>query len=296
MSTQPYAVTSSLPLRTRILRYPLTLAVLGILATIVPMFVTLGLTELVPKALRVGWPMLLSAGFAVAGYRLYVMHLERRPLTELALDGAGRELLYGLGTGALLVVATTSVLLASGAFAVTGTGDPSALLKPLPEQVMVACFEEIVFRAIIFGLLQKSWGTKTALIVSTVIFVVSHMPNEGFSALGALMTAAAALALAGAYLVTNRLWLPIGLHFAWNFLNDAVFAVPVSGHPARGWLQVATSGPEWLSGGAYGVEGSVVTGITWSIAAVVLLVIAHRSSHWMPNRTVTLGAEARLGH
>lgn len=296
MSTQPYVVTSSVPLRTRILRYPLTLAILALLATLVPMFVTLGLTELVPKALRIGWPMLLAAAFAVAGYRMYVTHLERRPLSELAMDGAGRELLHGLGIGTLLVVATSSVLLAVGAFAVTGTADPIVLIKPLPEQVMVACFEEIVFRAIVFGLLQKSWGTKIALVISTVIFVVSHMPNEGFSALGALMTAAASLALTGAYLATNRLWLPIGIHFAWNFLNDAVFAVPVSGHPARGWVQVTTSGPEWLSGGAYGVEGSVVTGITWTIAAMVLLVIAHRRGHWMPSRSVTAGTEAALGH
>ncbi|MBD8542136.1 MAG: type II CAAX endopeptidase family protein [Massilia sp.] len=280
MSTQQYAVPSALPLRTRILRYPLILAIVGILATIAPMFVTLGLTEIVPKPLRLGWPMLLSAAVAVAGYRWFVMRLERRPVTELALAGAGRELWRGLGIGVLLVVATYSVLLASGAFIITGAVAPGVLLKPFPEQVMVAIFEEIVFRAIVFGMLQKFWGTKIALGVSTVIFVVAHMPNGGFNVLGAAMTAVASLALSGAYLLSGRLWLPIGLHFAWNFLCDAVFAVSVSGHPARGWLQVSTSGPAWLSGGDYGVEGSIVTGITWSMAAIALLAIAYRRGHW----------------
>ena len=280
MSTQQYAVPSAMPLRTRILHYPLILAIVGILATIVPMFVTLGLSELVPKPLRLGWPMLLSAAVAVAGYRWFVMRLERRPITELALAGAGRELWGGLGIGALLVVATYSVLLASGAFTITGAAATGVLLKPFPEQVMVAVFEEIVFRAIVFGMLQKFWGTKIALGVSTVIFVVAHMPNEGFSVLGAAMTAAASLALSGAYLLSGRLWLPISMHFAWNYFSDAVFAVPVSGHPARGWLQVATSGPAWLSGGTYGIEGSIVTGITWSMAAIALLTIAHRRGHW----------------
>jgi membrane protease YdiL (CAAX protease family) len=280
MSTQQYAVPSAIPLRTRILRYPLILAIVGILATIVPMFVTLGLSELVPKPLRLGWPMLLSAAVAVAGYRWFVMRLERRPITELALAGAGRELWGGLGIGALLVVATYSVLLASGAFTITGAAATGVLLKPFPEQVMVAVFEEIVFRAIVFGMLQKFWGTKIALGVSTVIFVVAHMPNEGFSVLGAAMTAAASLALSGAYLLSGRLWLPISMHFAWNYFSDAVFAVPVSGHLARGWLQVATSGPAWLSGGTYGIEGSIVTGITWSMAAIALLTIAHRRGHW----------------
>jgi len=280
MSTQQYAVPSAIPLRTRILRYPLILAIVGILATIVPMFVTLGLSELVPKPLRLGWPMLLSAAVAVAGYRWFVMRLERRPITELALAGAGRELWGGLGIGALLVVATYSVLLASGAFTITGAAATGVLLKPFPEQVMVAVFEEIVFRAIVFGMLQKFWGTKIALGVSTVIFVAAHMPNEGFSVLGAAMTAAASLALSGAYLLSGRLWLPISMHFAWNYFSDAVFAVPVSGHLARGWLQVATSGPAWLSGGTYGIEGSIVTGITWSMAAIALLTIAHRRGHW----------------
>ena len=280
MNTQQYAVPSAIPLRTRILRYPLILAIVGILATIVPMFVTLGLSELVPKPLRLGWPMLLSAAVAVAGYRWFVMRLERRPITELALAGAGRELWGGLGIGALLVVATYSVLLASGAFTITGAAATGVLLKPFPEQVMVAVFEEIVFRAIVFGMLQKFWGTKIALGVSTVIFVAAHMPNEGFSVLGAAMTAAASLALSGAYLLSGRLWLPISMHFAWNYFSDAVFAVPVSGHLARGWLQVATSGPAWLSGGTYGIEGSIVTGITWSMAAIALLTIAHRRGHW----------------
>lgn len=63
------------------------------------------------------------------------------------------------------------------------------------------------------------------------------------------MTGIAALAPSGAYLLTRRLWLPIGLHFAWNYLLAAVISVPVSGHAARGWVQVRVSGPEWLSGG-----------------------------------------------
>ena len=50
----------------------------------------------------------------------------------------------------------------------------------------------------------------------------------------------------------------MGMHFAWNYLFDALMSVPVSGHAARGWIQVVPAGPEWLSGGAYGVEGSVV--------------------------------------
>lgn len=282
MTTLQFAASPALPLRARLLAHPLVRALLGMLSVIVPFIAVLRLSELVPKGARTGWPMLLAALACVAGYRLYVKYVERRAVTELSLAGAGRELQQGLGAGALLVVATSVVLLAAGAFLVTGTAHWSVLFKPLPEQVMVAFFEELLFRAVLFRLLEKSWGTTTGLVVSTLLFAVAHVPNESFSVLGALLTVVAGVTLAGAYLVTRRLWLPIGLHFAWNYLFDAVFAIPVSGHPARGWLQVTTSGPEWLSGGAYGVEGSVVTGVAWTIAAIALLVIARQRGQWLP--------------
>jgi hypothetical protein len=53
------------------------------------------------------------------------------------------------------------------------------------------------------------------------------------------------------------LWLPIGIHFAWNFVQGAIFGVAVSGNEARGLLQSTLNGPALLSGGAFGAEGSI---------------------------------------
>jgi membrane protease YdiL (CAAX protease family) len=280
MSTALISVPSP-RLRDRILAHPLTRAVLALLCVLVPMAVVLGLSELVPKPLRTGWQLPLAACAIVAGYSLYVRKVERRPVAELALQGAWRELGSGFGIGALLVVLCTVIMFASGVYAYTGMAQPGVLLKPLPEQVMVAFFEEILFRAIVFRLLEKSWGTSIAMVVSTLLFILAHLPNEGFSVLSAVITGVASAALAGAWLVTRRLWLPIGMHFAWNYLFDAFLSVPVSGHPARGWVQIQASGPEWLSGGAYGIEGSVVTLLAWGAATIVLLTVARRRGHWL---------------
>lgn len=267
--------------RERFLAHPLVRTVLALLCVLVPMATVLGLSELVPKPLRAGWQLPLAACAIVAGYSLYVRKVERRQVAELSLPGAGRELGKGLGLGALLVVACTLIMFAANVYTFTGLAQPGVLLKPLPEQVMVAFFEEILFRAIVFRLLEKSWGTTIALAVSTLVFILAHLPNEGFSVLAAVITGIASAALAGAWLVTRRLWLPIGMHFAWNYLFDAFLSVPVSGHPARGWVQVQASGPEWLSGGAYGIEGSVVTLVVWGIAALALTTVARRRGHWL---------------
>ncbi|HEX8606126.1 MAG TPA: CPBP family intramembrane glutamic endopeptidase, partial [Pseudoduganella sp.] len=200
--------------------------------------------------------------------------------TELSLAGAKGELGAGLGIGALLMVTCSVLLLAGGIYTYTGMAPPIALLKPLPEQVFVAFMEELLFRAVLFRLLEKSWGTSFALAVSTLLFVAAHLPSEHISLLGMLATAVASAALSAGYIATRRLWVPVGMHFAWNYLFDAVFSIPVSGHPADGWIQVTASGPEWLSGGGYGVEGSVVAVLAWGGAAVILLAAARRRGQW----------------
>jgi membrane protease YdiL (CAAX protease family) len=281
MTTLQATDPSPVPLRTRILGRPFVRALLAILSVMVPMAATMALSQLLPKPIREPVALLFAAAAMVAGYRLYVRKIEKRDLAELATSFAVAELRVGLGLGTLLVVAVTVVLLACGAYAVTGTVAWTALVKPVPEQVMVAFMEEILFRAISYRLLERSWGTKVALVVSTMVFVLAHLSNEHFSLVAALATAAASLALSGAYLVHRRLWLPIGMHFAWNYLYAGVFAVPVSGHTVSGWIQVAASGPEWLSGGGYGAEGSVIALLAWAIVAAMLLRTTRQRGLWV---------------
>ncbi|WP_338766740.1 CPBP family intramembrane glutamic endopeptidase [Massilia sp. METH4] len=280
MNTASLSAPSRPSLGARLLANGFVRTLLGILSVLLPMFLVLGLSELVPKPYRTGWPLLLAACAIVAGYRLYVRKIEKREVSELTLAGAGRELGAGLGLGALLMVGCSVPLLAGGIYTYTGTEHWSALFKPFPEQVFVAFMEEILFRAVLYRLLEKAWGTTAALVVSTLLFVAAHLPSEHISVLGMLATAAASAALSAGYLATRRLWVPVGMHFAWNYLFDAVFSIPVSGHAAHGWIQVTASGPEWLSGGAYGIEGSIVTVLAWGAAAVVLLRAARRKGQW----------------
>ena len=68
------------------------------------------------------------------------------------------------------------------------------------------------------------------------------------------------------------------MHFAWNYLFSAVLSLSVSGHEANGWLGGALNGPEWLSGGAYGIEASAMALLVWAAAGVLLLRLAHPSA------------------
>jgi hypothetical protein len=126
---------------------------------------------------------------------------------------------------------------------------------------------------------ERSLGSWGALVLSSVLFALAHLPNEHVTALAVANTALAGLMFGAAFLATRRLWLAIGMHFAWNFLSDGVFALPTSGNPGRGYLQGQLSGPEWLSGGAYGLEASALSFGALALASAFLLRHAIRAGH-----------------
>lgn len=260
-------------------RFSMVRIVLGTLAVALPVALTLILVQqLVDKPMRAYWQQALAAVLCVLGYWLYVRKVERAAMDAFAggAEGAMRGLGAGLLLGGALFVTVIGILAASGAYHVTGYNAWTVLLKPVTELVLVALIEEILFRAVLQRNLERSLGSWAAIAISSLVFGLAHLPNANvtFAAIG--VTVVAGVLFAAAYLVTRRLWLPLGMHFAWNYLSDAVFSIPTSGHPAKGILQGQTSGAQWLSGGAYGVEASLVTLVVLSIASVVLLAAARR--------------------
>ena len=264
-------------------RFTLVRILLALLAVCVPVALVLVLSNQIPdKALRAYWPPLLAALAGYGGYLFYLRRIEGRDALELRGPGSAREFGAGAAFGALMFLAALGMLAAAGVYGFTGTGDPAVLLKSATEMVFVALVEEILFRGVLFRLPERALGTRLALVVSAAILALAHLPNAGVTALAVANTALAGLLFAAAYLVTRRLWLPIGMHFAWNFVSDGLFSLPTSGHPARGLLQGRLAGPEWLTGGAYGLEASVVTFVVMGAASVVLLRRAARAGHFLP--------------
>jgi membrane protease YdiL (CAAX protease family) len=266
----------------RLLRHPVARMLAASLAIVLALASSFALSEaLLPKGTRIAWPNGIAALACGLGYWAYVKGVERRAVTELSGTGAGAEGALGASLGALLGLLTLAPLWGLGLYRVVGRGDAFPLVGQVPEMLLVAVFEELLIRGVIFRIAEQAWGSRRALLLSTLLFVAAHLPGE-ISLMGMLVTAAASLAFTAAYQVSRRLWLPIGMHFAWNYLFAAVFAVPVSGHASTGWLIGSMSGPEWLSGGAYGVEASAMALLVWTVAAALLLRSARTRGRFMP--------------
>jgi membrane protease YdiL (CAAX protease family) len=268
------------------MRFPLLRLPLALLF-IVPVFI--GQAAVWGLAKRFGKvPVaLLSVAIACllgwAAYALYTHWVEKRPADELRGPGALKELGAGLAFGAVLFSSVVAVLAVLGIYRITGLrSDPSVMLIPLCVSLAAAAIEEILMRGVVFRLLEASLGTWIALAVSAALFGAGHIGNPNASLLAAVAIAIeAGVLLAAAYLLTRRLWFAIGIHAAWNFTQSGIYGLPTSGIPMNGIFVSSVSGPDWLTGGAFGVEASAVAFVLASAAGVVLLVIAGRRGRFV---------------
>lgn len=192
-------------------------------------------------------------------FTLYTRAIERRAVAELSARHAPRELIAGFIAGTLCMAVVFGVLMACGSYHVTGMTATSVLWISLASSLVSGVFEELLFRGVLFRLIEDSWGSYAALAISSLFFGAAHLfnPNATWLSAAAIVIEAGVF-LGAAYMLTRRLWLPIGIHAGWNFTEGGVFGVAESGSAPHGWLQSTTSGPAWLSGGDFGPEASVV--------------------------------------
>ena len=241
-----------------------------------------GLSSISARRFHIVWPDLCGALAAIAAYALYVRWVERRSVTELSSRRALPELGVGLLVGAGMVFAVVGTLASIGAYQLLGMNIPGAEVGAgLAEMVFVGVFEELLSRAIVFRLVERSLGTAAALGVSSLLFGLAHVPGDTAGALSAAIAVVAGVFFGAAFLLTRRLWLCIGLHVGWNFTLGYVFAMPVSGHPGKGFVVGVLSGPAWVTGGAYGLEASVFTLVVLLIVGAWLLRGVARKGHWV---------------
>jgi len=268
----------------RVLTFPLVRILLAFLFVAIPFAVVstpinLFVTDKPLK--RVG--ALLLAAVALGGYTAYVRVMEKRTVTELSTGGAALELGTGLAFGALLFSVTIGILAGLGVYQVTGQNGWQSMLAFLPACILAGVLEEILIRGILFRILEQWLGSWIALSISAIIFGALHLFNPGATLFaGAAIAIEAGILLAAAYMLTRRLWLCIGTHIAWNFTQGGIYSVAVSGGGGKGLLQSKMVGPEYLTGGAFGAEASVVALVVCLAAGLALLVLAVKKGNVMP--------------
>lgn len=218
-------------------------------------------------------------------YWLLVRWTERRAAGELLLARAPGGFVGGAVLGAGLFCAVYAVLWALGVAHFNGIGTTDGLALAFALSLLAGFGEEMIFRGAVFRLFEEGFGTTVAVLLSGAMFGAMHAGNHGATlASSAAIAVEAGVLLAAAYALTRSLWLPIGLHFAWNFTEGGIFGAAVSGHDAKSLLSVPLHGPDYLTGGAFGPEASVAAVGVCLTAAIVMLVLAAQRGEWKPMR------------
>ena len=219
-------------------------------------------------------PLLLAA------FKLLTAVFERRPLGSvgLAFRGRwGRELAHGVALGAVMI------LVVAGSERLLGLVTFSWISAPLGHTALecvavgavflvAACNEELIFRGYPFQRLVDSIGPVGAIAVLSALFGAAHLANSSRTWVSTVNTMLVGVPLAIAYLRTRALWLPVGIHVSWNFVQGFLLGLPVSGLRLSNTLvQPEIRGPLWLTGGNYGPEGGVLATAVVLLATVYVL-------------------------
>jgi membrane protease YdiL (CAAX protease family) len=260
----------------RILAFPLTAMILEFLAvSLVGALAGRAIQSVVPRggpAYTVG--ALVTVCLAAGTYLLARRWLERIGNDELPLSLMPRELSQGLVLGAMLFTVMTGIVAMLGGITIERVNGAGAIWIMLAMAISSGVVEELLFRGILLRHIEAMLGTWAALAITSLLFGAAHLANPGATLFAAFAIAMeAGILLGAAYLWKRRLWLPIGIHAAWNFTQGFVFSIPVSGSAFdRGLFVTTRKGPEWLTGGAFGLEASVIAMLVATGAGLYLLV------------------------
>lgn len=238
----------------------------------------------------------LSGAFALAGtavgsllmigvYLLLVRWLEKRPVAELSLKRAP-QLVGGIVLAVVLFCVVYAVYFGLGAASWKGYGTTAGLLMMATIALLSGVCEELTMRGGVYRIMEDMFGSGVALAFSGLLFGAMHLGNPHASLLAAFAIAIeAGILLAAAYAVTRNLWFPIGIHMGWNFAEGGIFGASVSGgKPLKGLFDIPLHGPDWLTGGGFGPEASVVPMVICTLAGIYFVIRMVRKGDWRPLR------------
>ena len=219
----------------------------------------------------------VGALFTLMG-TIVVVGIFRRFIDEESFKSMGfyrrgilNETLFGLGLGALIIATGFVILVSIREINWLGLKlEVDNIFLGFGLFVLVALSEELLLRGYVLNNLMKSMNRLIALAVSAVMFSLIHVFNSNFSWIGFWNLLLAGILLGLPYIYTKSLWLPIALHFSWNFFQGIIFGFNVSGHVTYSlFTQSRTADTIW-NGGEFGFEGSVLSLIFQIIAILAL--------------------------
>lgn len=238
--------------------------------------------------------LIVGIGVAIISIAIYILLYkiyESRKITELSSRRLIRNLSLGLLLGFGLQTLTIAVIYISGSYEILAFNSFAFLFPSLTMAITASVFEEILFRGILFRLIEEKLGSYLALVISAIVFGGLHYfnPNSSFLAAAGLAIQAGVL-LGAVYIYSKNLWLPIALHFAWNFTQSGIYGASTSGNEiSKSLITSRIDGSTLITGASFGPEGSIQATLFCLSAAIIILIICKKQNKIVPPSWVKKG-------
>jgi len=230
------------------------------------------------------WLAILLEGLAyLAGVVVltwaFCRFVDRASLRDLGLQRQGwlPMLAAGWGLGAFLELFVVVALAIAGGLTIESSPTWRSLvfIASVVSWIITSFNEELAFRGYIMQRLDQAWGTPAAVVVSSIVFSLVHILNPNVDLFAIVNLFLAGVMLACGYLVTRSLWLPIGLHIAWNLTEIHLLGLPGSGISEPSLFRTIAYGPESVTGGAFGPEGGLL-GFVAPLLGIAIMLLGRR--------------------
>ncbi|WP_035646380.1 CPBP family intramembrane glutamic endopeptidase [Flavobacterium sp. ASV13] len=222
---------------------------------------------------------LFVSALCIFSYILFFKKYDKRTIEEFSKKGLAKNLILGTLIGFTLQSLTILVIYLNGSYSVVNINPISFILIPFTIMFTVAIIEEILVRGIIFRIVEEKLGSYISLTLSSVLFGIFHLANPHGTLISAICITMAGFMLGAAFIYSRNLWFPIALHFAWNFTQSGIYGAITSGNEkTNSLLNAKIQGPEFITGGEFGPEGSIQAILFCAVGAIVLLALSRKEN------------------
>jgi len=244
-----------------------------------------------------------EAFIATTGYIFLFRIYDKRPIHELSASTFFNNATVGFLTGVALQSLFILVIYLTGTFLIVNINPVSTLISPFAFALTAGFVAEIIMIGIVFRLLEQQTGTVIALFVFIILFAILHINVKGATLISVSATAMqAGLLLPAAYVYSRNLWLPIFLHFGWDFAEPGIFGgINPSASLTQGLLTSKIAGNSLFTGGETGPQDSLSSLLLCLLSGLIFLSLAKQKKNlikpqWKTTATNKSICNSRAGH
>jgi membrane protease YdiL (CAAX protease family) len=224
----------------------------------------------------------IAAACALLAAWILVRFADKRQMGEIWFrrQGALGQFFIGAIVGVVMISSATGEMDALHVYHFVSVNRHFVIWWPILAFLAVAVFEEVALRGYVLFAVESRHGTAWAVGISSIVFGLLHLLNHQGARGPVFVIFEAGFPLAAAYLLTRSLWMPIGLHFAWNFFEGPLYGMGVSGENASNvLLKIHMTGRTLENGGSFGPEAGLPCLITCTLIGAGMLWLSTKGPH-----------------